>query len=334
MVKIVNSIILFFISYQLTAQFSLSGTYDSYAGISKKGLASLPFLVSHSKMRQFDINLFELELRYDYKNWRLHLAPAMGSYMSNNYSAESPWRRHLYESYLQFKWKENELAYGTFSSPYTQETPRAVDQISATRSLAAEYVPYYVSGLRWTKTWSKQFKTQAFLTNGWQRLSFTQSRPSFGFLFQYQKEKWQFNWSHFYGDLAPKGKLEPTTAVNRWRFFQEINVAYTQNNWTFQSCAYAGLQKQNGAADLKYWLQGNVQASYALNERFNFSARTEVFFDPSAIVFSDAKQTFSSMGLGFMYRIGPVLQCGQEFRFFLSQDTQIPIYYSFLRLKF
>ena len=334
MLKIVSSLFIIVLSFQTTAQFSLSGTYDAYAAISKKGLSLLPFMVSHAKLGQFDINLLELELRYDYKNWRFQLAPAIGSYMSNNYGAELPYRRYLYESYLQYKWKNSEIAYGTFSSPYTQETPRAVDQISATRSLAAEYVPYYVSGLRWTNNWSKFIKTQVFLTNGWQRLSFTKSRPSFGFLLQYQKDKWNLNWSHFYGDVAPKGKLDTTTAVNRWRFFQEINVAYTQNNWTFQSCAYAGLQKQNGSADLKYWLQGNVQASYALNERFNFSARTEVFFDPNSIVFNYTKQAFSSMGLGFMYRIGPVLQCGQEFRYFFTKETQIPVYYSFLRLKF
>lgn len=332
--KIIRTLVLLIISNPLPAQFSLSGTYDAYAAISKKGLSHLPFMVSHSNLGQFDINLLELELRYDHKNWRFQLAPAIGSYMSNNYSAELPFRRYLYESYLQFKWKNSEFAYGTFSSPYTQETPRAVDQISATRSLAAEYVPYYVAGFRWTNKWSKQLKTQAFLTNGWQRLSFTKSRPSFGFLLQYQKNNWNFNWSHFYGDVAPKGKLDTTTAVNRWRFFQEINVAYTQNNWTFQSCVYAGLQKQNGSADLKYWLQGNVQASYTLDSKLNFNARAELIFDPNNIVFNYTPKPFSSLGLGFMYKIGPVLQCGQEFRYFVGKDLQIPVYYSFLRLKF
>lgn len=334
MLKIFSTLFFILFSFQIKAQFTLSGTYDAYVAISKKGLSHLPFLVSHAKLGQFDINLLELELRYDYKNWRFQVAPAIGSYMSNNYSSELPYRRYLYESYIQYKWKNSELAYGTFSSPYTQETPRAVDQISATRSLAAEYVPYYVSGLRWTNNWSKFIRTQVFLTNGWQRLSFTKSRPSFGFLLQYQKDKWNLNWSHFYGDVASKGKLDTTTALNRWRFFQEINVAYTQNKWTFQSCAYAGLQQQNGAAKLNYWLQGNLQASCALNTKLGVNARAEVFYDPNSVVFAYTKQAFSSIGLGYMYRIGPVLQCGQEFRYFFTEQTQIPVCYSFLRLKF
>jgi len=327
----VGFVVLFF---QAHTQFSLSGTYDTYAAVSKQGVSSLPFMVSHAKIGQYDINLLELELRYTKKNWTFHVAPAIGSYMSNNYSAELPFRRYIYESYVQYKRKNSELAYGTFSSPYTQETPRGVDQISATRSLAAEYVPYYVSGFRWTYNWSKHLKAQAFLSNGWQRLSFTKSRPSIGFLLQYQKNKWNLNWSHFYGDLAPRGKVDTIAALNRWRFFQEFNLGYSINNWTFQSCVYAGLQQQNGALRSKYWLQGNLQANYTLNPKLGLNARTELFYDPNQVVFQAANTAFSSFSLGFLCRVGPVLQFGQEFRYFLSHNTEIPVFYSFLRLKF
>ena len=160
------------------------------------------------------------------------------------------------------------------------------------------------------------------------------ARPSLGLLVQYEKKNWKYNWSHFYGDLAPSGKLSPELALNRWRFFQEFNVGYTNKDWTFQSCVYAGLQKQNGVSPLKYWMQGNLQASYALNDHLGFNARTEVFFDPDQVVFSAASTPFSSLSLGFMYRIGPALQFGQEFRYFLAKQTEIPVYYSFLRLKF
>ena len=50
--------------FQAQTQFTLSGTYDSYVGVSKKGISSLPFMVSHSKIGTYDINLLELELRY------------------------------------------------------------------------------------------------------------------------------------------------------------------------------------------------------------------------------------------------------------------------------
>lgn len=315
-------------------QLTLSGTYDGYVGVSKKGISSLPFMVSHAKIGTYDINLLELELRYTRKAWTVQFSPAVGSYMQNNYALEAPLRRNIYEAYLQYAKGKNEWAVGTFSSPYTQETPRGVDQLSATRSLAAEYVPYYVSGLRWTRSWTKQFKTQFFVTNGWQRLMFSGVRPSLGLLVQYEKKNWKYNWSHFYGDLAPLGKQTPELALNRWRFFQEFNIGYTYNDWTFQSCVYAGLQKQNGFGPLKYWLQGNLQANYALNAKLGFNARSEIFYDPKQVVFNAASTPFSALSLGWLYRIGPALQFGQEFRYFLSKQTEIPVYYSFLRLKF
>jgi hypothetical protein len=140
--------------------------------------------------------------------------------MQNNYALEAPWRRYIYEGYLQYASGKNELAVGTFSSPYTQETPRGVDQLSATRSLAAEYVPYYVAGLRWTHSWTKQFKTQFFVTNGWQRLMLSGARPSLSLLVQCEKKNWKYNWSHFYGDLAPLGKLSPELCPERSFGFQ------------------------------------------------------------------------------------------------------------------
>lgn len=324
----------FFQVFTIAAQFSLSGTYDAYAGVSKRGISSLPFMVSHAKIGAYDINLLQLELRFSYKAWSAQFSPAIGSYMQNNYAIEAAHRRYLYESYLQYAQGKNELALGTFSSPYTQETPRGVDQISATRSLAAEYVPYYVSGLRWTCNWTSQLKTQFFVTSGWQRLMFSGVRPSLGLLLQYRKRNWKYNWSHFYGDLLPRGVTDPALVSNRGRFFQEFNIGYSKNNWAFESCIYVGLQKQQGVAQMKYWLQGNAQAKYALNQKLDLNARAEIFYDPQNVVFSEVSTPFSSLSLGLLCRIGPALQFGQEFRYFLAQQTRIPVYYSFLRLKF
>lgn len=320
--------------HSLQAQFSIAGTYDGYAALSKKGMTHLPFMVSHAKLGAYDINLLEIELAYSKNQLKFQFSPAIGSYMQNNYAAEAPYRRFIYESYLQYKKGKTELAYGTFSSPYTQETPRAVDQLSASRSLAAEYVPYYVSGLRWTQQWSPTFRSQLFLTNGWQRLAFSGVRPSLGMLLQWEFKKWKWNWSHFYGDVSPKGKLSPEVGLNRWRFFQEFNGSFQHNAWTFQSCVYAGLQSQNGTSLLKYWLQGNFQANHTLSTKFDFNARAEFFYDPHQIVFSTATTPFSSFSFGFLHRIGPVLQVGQEFRYFRGKHSNIPVLYSFLRLKF
>jgi hypothetical protein len=51
-------------------------------------------------------------------------------------------------------------------------------------------------------------------------------------------------------------------------------------------------------------------------------------------VSSFGETVFSSLTLGYIKHCGPVLQLGQELRYFMGQQEQIPLLYSFLRLKF
>lgn len=313
-------------------QFSIHGTYDAYLASSRNAKDSLPFMVSSAAINQMDLNLLELELRYETKLLTAHLAPAMGSYMRKNYGSELPWRRNIFEGYLESKWKKSKLAFGSFSSPYTQETPRSVDQLSYSRSLAAEYVPYYVAGLRWSQEWSSKFSTQFFITNSWQRLNFSGVRPSIGALFQWKFDKWNLNWSHFYGDMSAIGKLPPILAQNRWRFFQELNANKQFGSVAFQACAYLGLQRHLDQNQL--WGQVNVQLQKKFEKQFSMSGRLEYFYDPQQVMSAWGGSALGSFSVGYLKEFAPVLQLGQELRYFVGSGQQIPLLYSFLRLKF
>ena len=328
-----------FLGFKLFGQFSVHGTYDTYLASSLDKRDTLQFLVSQSAVNQIDLNLFELEFRQEFKYLNLHFAPAMGSYMRRNYSSEAYWRRNVYEAYAELKFKNSKLAYGSFSSPYTQETPRGVDQLLYTRSLSAEYVPYYVAGLRFSQQFSDKFNAQFFLTNGWQRLSFTQVRPSIGALLQWKFDTWSLNWSHFYGDVAPRGKLTAEAAQDRWRYFQEVNIGYKKGNYEWQACAFMGLQRSQDDSTLilyanRHWGQANVQVRRSFEKNWSLNSRIEAFVDPRHVVSHFGSPYFGSFSLGYIKQFGPVLQLGQEMRCFIGNEQQIPLLYSFLRLKF
>lgn len=341
MLKSQRGILLFscLMAFKLFGQFTIHGTYDAYLASSLSQRDTLQFMVSQAAVNQLDVNLLELEFRQEFKYLNLHFAPAMGSYMRRNYAQEAVWRRNIYEAYAELKFKNIKLAYGSFSSPYTQETPRGVDQLLYTRSLSAEYVPYYVSGFRYTQQFSEKFNAQFFLTNGWQRLSFTQVRPSYGALLQWKFDKWNLNWSHFYGDVAPKGKLTAEAAQDRWRYFQEINAGLNKGNFEWQACAFLGLQrarKETSTSSMlnQLWGQANLQLKKNFNDGFCLNTRIEVFIDPKKVVTSFESPYVSSFSLGYIKQFGPVLQLGQEMRYFIGNELQIPLLYSFLRLKF
>lgn len=328
-----------FLGCHLYGQFSIHGTYDTYLASSNVEFDTCEFLVSHAALQQIDLNLFELEFRHESKYLNLHFAPAMGSYMRRNYVQEAFWRRNVYEAYAELKFKKTKVAYGSFSSPYTQETPRGVDQLLYTRSLSAEYVPYYVAGLRITQQFSEKLNAQFFLTNSWQRLNFTQVRPSFGALLQWKLNQWNLNWSHFYGDIAPKGKLTAEAAQYRWRYFQELNAGLTKGKYELQVCAYMGLQRRHEDAAMirlknRFWGQANLQVRRSFDKQWNINSRMELFVDPNQVVSSFGSPYLSSVTLGYFKQCGPVLQLGQELRFFLGDELQIPVLYSYLRLKF
>jgi hypothetical protein len=60
----------------------------------------------------------------------------------------------------------------------------------------------------------------------------------------------------------------------------------------------------------------------------------EVFWDPQQVVSAWGPDLFTSISLGYIKQFGPVLQLGQEMRYFVGNEQQIPLLYTFLRLKF
>src|SRR6185312_9110614 len=134
-----------------TKAVTLEGYADVYFGFDfaqpKDGIR--PYSVSYDKHNEFTLTLAYLRIKYSSSRARAAFTPGFGTYMNANYAAERLTLRNVVEAYVgvkPFKSKNIWLDIGVFGAPYTTESAIAFDQLVYTRSFAAEYSPYYLTG--------------------------------------------------------------------------------------------------------------------------------------------------------------------------------------------
>lgn len=306
--------------------FQWHGLIDGYSTLGKSNsLGKIPYLVSSSNLNSFQINLNLMEFTWENSQWKYALSPAMGSYMTQNYAAEKSYKRWIYEAYIQRKMKQSSIAAGVFSSPYTQETPKSTDQISYSRSLAPEYVPYYISGLKYNWTINANWSLSLFAMNGWQKLDYSHFTPSFGSLLEFKKGNWKVSWSTYFGREKSIQMKELQT-----RMLCEGNVQYSKGKWVLQTCLFVGSQGINFSRN---WGQINGQFAYSISTRMRYYGRVEYFVDPSNIQI--ARKHLASESTGVLFALNDVMNIGTEFRCFHSEKKAFePYQFLFFQLKF
>ena len=89
-------------SDSVSSSLSFSGYVEAYYSynVNKPQTHTAPgFIYSHNKVDEFAINLGYIKASYQTENVRANLALATGTYMSDNYAAESSVFKNIFESY-------------------------------------------------------------------------------------------------------------------------------------------------------------------------------------------------------------------------------------------
>ena len=147
-----------------TRTVSMEGYADVYFGydFDQPKDANRPYFVSLNRHNEVNISLAYISLKYTTERARATFTPGFGTYMNENYAAERVTLRNIVEANVGVKLSKHKgiwLDVGVLSSPYTTETAVAFDQLLYTRSLAAEYSPYYLTGGRLTVPLSHKVKS-------------------------------------------------------------------------------------------------------------------------------------------------------------------------------
>lgn len=271
------------------SQVKLEGIVDSYLATdvlhSKKEQASE--FVTNSELNQLKVNLGVLHFKAQMGKWNLLLSPAFGTYMSKNYASEKAYLRWIYEAQIsRVLTKKQDLTLGVFSSPYTQESAKSTDHIMYSRSLAPEYVPYYINGIRWRYKFNEKHTFSFYVMNGWQHIFEPKARPAIGSLYEWKGKKWNLNYSTYWGNQSFFGdKSFHLRALN------EVNAQFAMNEkWRIQPCVYIGFELKSGL-----WWQVNTAIERKLYPNLFLNARIEYYSDPDRIQitnFNDGKGIF------------------------------------------
>jgi hypothetical protein len=308
---------------------TIGGYIDTYFGydFSQPASGNQSYFVSSARHNEFAVNLAYIQVKYAGKRVRGIVRPALGTYMAANYAAEPPIFRNLLESNAGVKLFTNHdiwLDAGVFVSPFTNESPISMEQLTYTRSFSGEYVPYYISGVKLTIPLSAKLNTSIYVLNGWQNIQENNRGKSGTLQLEYKPfPKVVFNWNVYLGD-----ERTAASPQNRLRLFTDFFTIFNPDGkFSGTSSVYMGVQQRadtlsGNKVKPYYWYNVNLIGRYKVLPNLSFSCRLEYFSDPDQIQITPVTgisgfETFSS-SLGINWTVADQVLVRAESRSFFS----------------
>jgi hypothetical protein len=321
--QIVNTATMDSSDYKIKGKVTVEGYVDTYYAYNfnePKG-GDQPYLVSMSRHNEININLAFVDVKYSASRLRARVAPGFGTYVNANYSNENGSLKNLIEANCGvklFKAKNIWLDVGILGSPYTNESAISKDHLTYTRSLAAENVPYYLSGAKLSVPVSNKWIAYLYLINGWQQITDQNTNKSIGSQIEFRpNNSLLVNWNNYLGNESTA-----IDSVKGLRYFTDIYLIYSKGRLSMSSCVYYGVQ-ENLESTLRWW-QANLICRYAFTPIMSGSFRFEYFNDPDgALVLPISPMTgFETIGisLGLNFKLEDNILFRTEARQFLADE--------------
>jgi hypothetical protein len=180
-----------------TVRVTFGGFVDAYyaydfgkpAAFDRSFATGAPFTTQPARHNEFNVNLAYVEGLVSGPRVRGRLALQAGTSVQSNYAGEptngavsgSALARHLQEAYAGVQvantlWIDG----GIFYSHMGMESWASKDNLTYTRSLVAEYSPYYSSGVRAVWQATSRLVAHLHVVNGWQNISETNTDKGVG----------------------------------------------------------------------------------------------------------------------------------------------------------
>ena len=243
----------------------------------------LDWIYNHSRHNEFNINMGMLRSKISYENVYANIAVQAGTYVDDNYTAES--LKLFHEAFIGVyldKNKKHIVEAGIMPSYIGFESSSTFSNLTLTRSIMAESSPFYFTGVKYNYLPSEKWSLAFITTNGWQRIEKPNNKalPTFGTQIVYSpSENLSINWSTFIGD-------EPVGLENlRTRYFNDIYLNYSWNSkWKSIFGFDMGFQKNIIGDEFDEWKTITFITQYAVSDKWNIAARGEFFEDKENVI--------------------------------------------------
>jgi hypothetical protein len=241
---------------------------------------NLPAYYSHARRNEININHALLTAHYKTDNVRANLGLHAGTYADANGPAM------IYEANAGFKLAKGLwLDAGIMPSHIGIETAISKDNATLTRSIAAEYSPYYETGVKLTYECGDKWTFAGLFLNGWQNVQkFTNSIAGGTQITFKPNDRLTFNSSTYYGEAPPFYSLPYYQNIPS-RFFHDFYFTWKANDRFDLSALFdIGFQQQVLPTQTRkdQWMTSALIGRYAFSEKWKMAARGEYINDPYA----------------------------------------------------
>lgn len=243
------------------------------------------FTTQPARHNEFNVNLAFVEVKLDAPDYRGRLALQAGTSVQSNYSAEpatgqvsgASLSRTIQEATAGVKladgfWVDG----GIFFSHVGTEGWISRDNPAYTRSLVADYSPYYQAGVKITWSATRTLTAQLDVVNGWQNIAENNSGKGAGIRLDYAATPMAtVSYFNFFSDEAG----------NRLRTYNGAGVKATRGGWTVLAEADAGTQSaSNQRGGTASWYGGTAIVRSQLSPVMALVGRVERYDDRDQVI--------------------------------------------------
>lgn len=260
--------------------FDIYYVYDSHC--SEEGQKRQSFFYNYNRNRELNLNIGVLKAVWKHRHWSTDIGLHSGTYVKDNYASENEFLRHFSELSISRRFHNSLIVRaGIMPSHIGFEGTMPFEQVTLTRTLMAENSPYYMTGISFSKKFSKKSEYQLLALTGWQRILPLPGRkmPALGFRWWYSNpEGLSANLSAYVDPLN-------SDSVHNGRKF--INLIY--NHKLF--CLIAGLDVglQPGLKSKKnnnLWHAASFIFQYRFHKFWKSALKWEYYSDKSLVIIS------------------------------------------------